>query len=266
MTSYTMINYTMTLSIILFIFGACIGSFLNVCIFRIPLKKSIVFPASFCPECKKNIPYFCNIPILSYIFLQGQCKYCKTHISLRYPLVELLTAVFTVFLFLNFNLTFPMFFWLSFVCVLIVVSFIDFDHQIIPDVISIPGMVIFASSAFFLPEMSIKDVLMGIFAGGGILYIVALVYFKLRKKQGMGGGDIKLLAMIGAAMGIKGVMFTLFFGSLFGTAAGIFSIFLAKAGERHFKIPFGPYLSAGAVLYIFYGSQMIQWYIHRLAY
>jgi len=114
--------------------------------------------------------------------------------------------------------------------------------------------------------MSIKDALMGIFAGGGILYIVALVYFKLRKKQGMGGGDIKLLAMIGAAMGIKGVMFTLFFGSLFGTAAGIFSIFLAKAGERHFKIPFGPYLSAGAVLYIFYGSQMIQWYIHRLAY
>jgi len=261
-----MINYTMTLSIILFIFGACIGSFLNVCIFRIPIKKSIVFPGSFCPGCKKSIPFYCNIPIVSYIVLQGRCKYCKTHISLRYPLIELLTAVFTVFLFFNFGLTSSMFFWLGFVCVLIVVSFIDFDHQIIPDVISIPGIFIFASSAFFIPEMSIIDVLIGIFAGGGVLYAIAFVYFTIRKKQGMGGGDIKLLAMIGAAMGVKGVLFTLFTGSLFGTIAGIFSIFLTKTGDRHFKIPFGPYLSAGAVLYIFYGDQMIQWYIQRMAY
>ncbi len=255
-----------SLALILSIFGACIGSFLNVCIFRIPQKLSIVFPGSFCPGCKKNIPVYCNIPILSYIFLQGRCRYCKTHISLRYPFIELLTAVFTVFLFLNFGITPSMFFWLGFICVLIVVSFIDLDHQIIPDIISIPGIFIFASSAFFIPGMSVATVLSGIFAGGGILYAVAFIYFKLKKKQGMGGGDIKLLAMIGAATGIKGVLFTLFAGSLFGTIAGVFTIVLTKAGNRHFKIPFGPYLSAGAVLYIFFGDQLIQWYLLTIAY
>ncbi len=256
---------TQTLTIILFIFGACIGSFLNVCIFRIPQKKSIAFPGSFCPICKENIPFYCNIPVLSYLFLHGRCKHCKNPISIRYPLVETLTGIFPVFLFLKFGLTPPLFFWFGFICVLIVISLIDFDHQIIPDIISLPGIVIFSSSAVFIPEMSFSSVLMGIFTGGGILYAIALLYFKLRKTEGMGGGDIKLLAMIGAATGIEGVMFTIFTASLLGTFAGICIILATKENHHQLKIPFGPYLSAGAILYIFFGENLIQWYLRALA-
>jgi len=256
---------TLPLLITLFIFGACIGSFLNVCIFRIPENRSIVFPGSFCPICKKNIPFYCNIPILSYLFLQGKCKQCKAPISIRYPLIEFITGIFPVFLFFKFGLTLPLFFWFSFICVLIVISLIDFDHQIIPDIISIPGIFIFASSAFFIPEMSFKGSLIGVFTGGGILYTIAFLYFKLRKAQGMGGGDIKLLAMIGAATGIKGVIFTIFTGSFLGTCAGIWALIFIKGSNRQLKIPFGPYLSSGAILYIFFGESLIQWYLHTIA-
>lgn len=182
-----MLNNTITLTLLLFAFGACIGSFLNVCIFRIPEKLSIVFPGSFCPICKKKIPFYCNIPILSYILLMGRCKHCRSRISLRYPMVELLTGVLTLLLFVKFGLTPQLFFWLFFVYVLIVISLIDIDHKIIPDRISIPGIFIFSSSGVFIPEMSAFTVLAGIFAGGGILYAIAFVYLNLRKKEGMGG-------------------------------------------------------------------------------
>jgi leader peptidase (prepilin peptidase) / N-methyltransferase len=258
-----MANYSLTL--ILFIFGACIGSFLNVCIFRIPQKVSIVFPGSFCPRCKKNIPFYCNIPILSYLFLQGRCSACKTPISPRYPLIEILTGAVPVFLFFKFDLTPPFLFWLVFICVLIVISFIDFDHQIIPDIISIPGTLIFASSAVFIPEMTITDALVGIFTGGGILYAIAFLYFKLRNTQGMGGGDIKLLAMIGAATGLKGVLFTIFTGSFLGIFGGIFAILITKDRNYQLKIPFGPYLSIGAILYIFFGKILIGWYLGKMS-
>jgi leader peptidase (prepilin peptidase)/N-methyltransferase len=260
-----MISYSLTLSSMLFIMGACIGSFLNVCIFRIPNKKSIVFPGSFCPVCKKDIPFYCNIPVLSYLFLRGRCLHCKTRISARYPLIEILTGMVPVFLFFKFGITPSLFFWFVFICVLIVISFIDFDHQIIPDIISIPGIFIFATSAFFIPEMTFKSVLMGILTGGGILYAIAFLYYKLKKAQGMGGGDIKLLAMIGAATGIKGVLFTLFTGSFLGTFAGIATLVFVKGGNGRLKIPFGPYLSCGAILYIFFGEGLIHWYFLTFA-
>ncbi|MBA3012470.1 MAG: prepilin peptidase [Proteobacteria bacterium] len=256
-----MLNNTITLTLLLFAFGACIGSFLNVCIFRIPEKLSIVFPGSFCPICKKEIPFYCNIPILSYLFLMGRCKHCKSRISFRYPMVELLAGVFTVLLFVKFGLTAQLFFWMCFVYVLIVISLIDLDHQIIPDRISIPGILIFSSSAVFIPEMSAVTVLAGIISGGGILYAIAFVYLKFRKKEGMGGGDIKLLAMIGAATGLKGVLFTLFAGSFMGTFAGIAAMVLTRGCHGQLKIPFGPYLSLGTILYIFFGEGIIQWYL-----
>ncbi len=258
-----MINYTLPL--IVFIFGACIGSFLNVCIFRIPQKVSIVFPGSFCPICKKDIPFYCNIPILSYLFLRGRCSGCKTPISPRYPLVEILTGGFCVFLFLKFGLTLPFLFWFTFICVLLVISFIDVDHQIIPDIISLPGIFIFASSAAFIPEMTITDSLFGIFVGGGILYTIAFLYFKLRNTQGMGGGDIKLIAMIGAATGLKGILFTIFTGSFIGTFGGICAILFSKKKNYQLKIPFGPYLSLGAILYIFFGTPLIEWYLRKIS-
>ncbi len=243
------------------IIGACIGSFLNVCIYRIPENKSIVFPGSFCPVCKKSIPFYCNIPVLSYVFLKGRCKFCHKPISIRYPFIEILTGIFAVLLFYKFGPGWAMAYWFVFISVLITISFIDIDHQIIPDIISLPGILIFASSFYFLPEMTIKDTLLGIFAGGGSLYAVAYLYFLLKKQEGMGGGDIKLLAMIGAATGIKGVFFTIFAGSLFGTFFGILIMIYTKIADSKLKIPFGPFLSLGAILYIFFGEQLIQWYL-----
>lgn len=162
----------------------------------------------------------------------------------------------------KFGLSPAAFFWFVFICVLITISFIDIDFQIIPDVISLPGIIIFAFSSFFLPEMSIMDTITGIIAGGGSLYLIALVYYLLRKQEGMGGGDIKLLAMIGAATGWKGVLFTTFTGSLLGTIAGVFILIITKKSDIKLKIPFGPYLSSGVIIYIFFGKQIIHWYLN----
>ena len=258
-----MTDYISSPGLIIFLFGACIGSFLNVCIYRIPENKSIVTPGSFCPNCKNSIPFYCNIPILSYLFLMGRCKFCKQAISIRYPLIEALTGVFAFLLFHKFGLTPALVYWFVFISVLITISFIDFDHQIIPDTITLPGILIFASSFYFLPEMTIKNVLLGILAGGGSLYAVALFYSLVRKQEGMGGGDIKLLAMIGAATGIKGVIFTIFAGSLFGTLFGILIMLYTQIADTKLRIPFGPFLSLGAILYIFFGKQLILWYLMR---
>ena len=244
-----------------FLFGTCVGSFLNVCIYRIPENRSIVFPGSYCPNCKNTIPFYLNIPILSYIFLLGKCRFCKNKISIRYPVIEALTGIFAILLFCKFNLSLVFLYWFIFISVLITISFIDFDHQIIPDIISLPGIIIFASSFYFLPEMGIKDTILGILTGGGSLYTVAFFYYLLKKQEGMGGGDIKLLAMIGAATGWKGVIFTIFAGSLSGTVFGILIMLSSKIFNTQLKIPFGPFLSAGAILYIFYGRQLINWYL-----
>jgi leader peptidase (prepilin peptidase)/N-methyltransferase len=248
----------------MFILGSCIGSFLNVCIYRIPENKSIVTPGSFCPNCHNSIPFYLNIPILSYAILAGRCKFCSNPISVRYPLIEALTGIFAVLLYYKFSLTPALAYWFVFISVLITISFIDIDHQIIPDIISLPGIIIFATSFYFLPEMTITSSLLGILAGGGSLYAVALFYYLLRKQEGMGGGDIKLLAMIGAATGIKGVIFTIFAGSLLGTIIGIFIMFYTKIADSKLKIPFGPFLSLGVILYIFFGEQLIQWYMTML--
>ncbi|MFH2093529.1 MAG: prepilin peptidase [Pseudomonadota bacterium] len=256
-----MIDFNFFLAGYLFMAGACIGSFLNVCIYRIPENKSIITPGSFCPNCHTPIPFYLNIPIVSYLFLLGRCQFCKTSISLRYLIIELITGIFAVLLYAKFSVSPPFFFWFVFISTLLTISFIDFDHQIIPDIISLPGILIFSSSAYFLPEMTIKQVGLGIIAGGGSLYAVAFFYYLLKKQEGMGGGDIKLLAMIGAATGIKGVFFTIFIGSLFGTIIGLAIMAFTRRTDSKFKIPFGPFLSFGTVLYIFWGEQIILWYL-----
>lgn len=252
-------------AIIVFLFAISIGSFLNVCIYRVPENISIMTPGSFCPNCNTPIPFHYNIPVLGYLFLRGRCRFCKIKISMRYPLIECLTGALAVLLFLKFGLTKEMLFWFVFTCVLITISFIDIDHQIIPDVISLPGILIFSLSAFLVPGMGIKDAVFGIITGGGSFTAVALLYYLFRKQEGLGGGDIKLLAMIGAATGIKGVFFTVFWGSVFGTIAGILLILLNKNAGPKLKIPFGPYLSLGALCYIFLGNELIAWYISLLA-
>ncbi len=267
MPDYFYLNNTFIafINITTFIFGACIGSFLNVCIYRIPQKKSVIFPGSSCPECKTKIPFYLNIPILSYLILRGKCSNCHTGISIRYPVVELITAFFALATVIKFNLTLEAIFWFSFIAILIIITFIDLDLQIIPDILSIPGIFVFAISAAIVPGMTFQDTLLGILTGGGSLYIVAMVYYLIRKAEGMGGGDIKLLAMIGAATGWKGVLFTIFTGSLAGTIAGAVIMLMTRSVNTRLKIPFGPYLSVGAVIYVFWGTSLIHWYFNFLS-
>ena len=248
-----------------FIFGACIGSFLNVCILRIPRGGSIVHPPSSCPSCGERIPFYCNLPVISYLFLRGRCRDCGTSISLRYPMVEILTALFSAALYIRFGISPEAALWFVFICSLIVISFIDLDHGIIPDMLSLPGIPLFMIFSVLVHRLTFIESLTGILAGGGILYLVSLIYYLFKRIEGMGGGDIKLLAMIGAAVGLEGVIFTIFTGSLLGTLAGITLMIYGRFIDTKLKIPFGPFLSAGAVLYIFFGDLIIRWYIYGAA-
>lgn len=247
------------LSFFVFLVGAVVGSFLNVCIYRIPRDESIVFPASHCPACGAGIRPFDNIPLFSYLVLRGKCRACGNRISWQYPLVELLSAGLTLALFLKFHFSATFFVLFLFCMALVVITFIDLEHQIIPDRISLSGIVVGFASSFILPWLSWKSSLIGIVAGGGSLLIVALGYQFLTKKEGMGGGDIKLLAMMGAFLGWRAVPFIIFTSSLFGSVVGV-SLMLARKKDSQLPIPFGPFLAFGAVLYIFYGGRLIQWY------
>jgi len=246
-----------------FVFGACIGSFLNVCIYRMPRHLSIVSPGSTCPVCKKRLPYYTSIPIISFLVLRGRCRFCGCPVSLQYPVVECLTGMVAVITCLTFGLTPEALVWFAFAAVLIVVSGIDLAFWIIPDRISLPGIAVFGFLAWAVLDRSPAAIGLGILAGGGILYAVALVYYLIRRTDGMGGGDIKLLAMIGAATGVPGVVFTLFAGSVLGTGVGIAQMIRRRHTDRQMQIPFGPYLSAGALIYVFYGGPLVDWYFFR---
>ncbi|MCD6319787.1 MAG: prepilin peptidase [Candidatus Desulfofervidaceae bacterium] len=241
----------MTFYIFVFFFGAIIGSFLNVCICRLPEGKSVIWPASHCPYCQTQIKWYDNIPLLSFLLLKGHCRYCGKPISWQYPVVELSTGIFTLLIYWKYGLSLPGLIYLLFVCALIVVSFIDLKLQIIPDVISIPGIFCGLIASFFLPELSLKDALYGALLGGGILFLVAYGYYLIRKKEGMGGGDIKLLAMIGAFLGWKAIPFVILIASLTGSFIGILWIFLQKK-DKYFPIPFGPFLALGAICLLFF--------------
>jgi leader peptidase (prepilin peptidase) / N-methyltransferase len=251
---------------ILFVFGAIVGSFLNVCIYRLPREKSIVRPSSFCPSCEKPIKFFDNIPVLSYLLLlRGKCRLCGTHISVRYPLVEFITALLFFIFFKKYGFSLEFFVNILFVSLLITISFIDLDFKIIPDVLSIGGLVAGLVLAFFRkPFFSYMDALYGILLGGGILFVIAYGYQLLRKVEGMGGGDIKLLGMIGAFCGIKGVLFSLMSGSLIGALVGI-PMILIKGENTKYAIPFGPFLSFGAFIFLSFGDEIIHEFLNFVA-
>ncbi|MFH2013088.1 MAG: prepilin peptidase [Pseudomonadota bacterium] len=244
-----------------FIFGTIIGSFLNVCIFRLPKKESLKFPFSYCPSCQKPIKFYHNIPILSYIFLRGKCSYCGESISFRYFIVELLTGLFSLVLFLKFGLSLSYFVFFAFCAALIVITFIDIDHQIIHNVITFPGIVIGLTISFFLPGMAFKDSIIGIAAGGGGFLLLALGYKIVAKREGMGMGDIKLISMIGAFIGLKGVLVTIFAGSLFGALIGL-TVMLKEKKDTKFAVPFGPFLAMGAIIYIFWGDMIVRHFLY----
>lgn len=179
------------LSIVTFIFGSVVGSFLNVCICRMPKDESVVSPPSHCPNCNYCIRWYDNIPLFSYLLLRGKCRGCGTHISLQYPLVELINGLMTLVLFLKFGPTFSFLALFLFCSALVVITFIDLEYQIIPDEISLSGIVIGFVFSFFLPWLTWLNSLLGILLGGGSLLLVAYLYQWLTGKEGMGGGDIK---------------------------------------------------------------------------
>ena len=243
-----------------FVLGTIIGSFLNVCIHRLPHGKSIVAPPSHCPRCKTPIRFYDNIPLVSFIILQGRCRKCHTPISLRYPLVQFLMGLFSLILLVRFGISTLYLIYLAFFASLTLVSFIDLPHRIIPDVISLPGIVIGLVISLLHPQLSIKDSLIGVLLGGGSLYVVASIYHVITKRDGLGGGDVKLLAMIGAFIGWKGVLFTILCSSFIGTVVGVM-LMLISAADSKYAVPFGPFLSLGAVIYVLWGEALIAWYL-----
>lgn len=254
---------------IVFIFGAIIGSFLNVCIGRIPNGESVVHPPSHCPKCKATIAVYDNIPLVSYLLLRGRCRSCSEPISPRYFLVELLMASLSAALYFQFGLGLAFVVSFVFVAALIVISFIDLDVRIVPDVISLPGIVVgllvsvvgryLVSDPFELVPSPLSS-LIGVLVGGGFLLAVAWVYEKFTGVEGMGGGDIKLLAMIGAFLGWPAIPLTLFFSSLGGSVIGLTAM-LVKGVGRKYALPFAPFLCLGALVYLFFGRELLEFYL-----
>jgi len=245
-----------------FIFGAAVGSFLNVCIFRIPAEQSIVKPASRCPSCEHPIRFYDNIPILSFLILRAKCRDCGAKISWRYPLVEFITGLLALLLFMKFGPTIHFLVFFIFTAVLIVITFIDLDHQIIPDVISLPGIPLFFLAAVLIVKLPWLEAVIGLLIGGGILLSIAFVYELITKREGMGGGDIKLLALIGGFLGWKSLIFVLLFSSLTGAVIGVTAMIINKQDTKY-AVPFGPFLSAAAVAYVFLGDAFMRFLIYR---
>ncbi len=245
------------LSIASFAFGAVIGSFLNVVIYRLPdPSRSIAFPASHCPHCSTPIRWYDNIPMLSYLFLRGRCRACRERISPRYPLVELCMASLSLALYVRFGPGPAFVCYFPFLAALLAIIFIDIDHQIIPDVISLPGIIIGFAGSFFNPLVSWQQSGLGILVGGGLLYAVAITYMLLTRREGMGGGDIKLLAMIGAFLGWQSLLYVIFASSLIGSIFGIAAMRIQGRGGRT-RIPFGPFLAVAAMSYLFFREEIL---------
>jgi leader peptidase (prepilin peptidase)/N-methyltransferase len=264
-----------------FVFGLIIGSFLNVCIVRIPEGKSIVLPASACPKCGEAIRPYDNSPVISYLVLRGKCRGCKTRISPIYPLVELLTACLFFGCYWAFGLTIDTLKWCVFSAIMIVLVFTDLRERILPDVVNFLGFGLglllslftrpedgtarylahfaFRNSLPPMPLISLLDALLGAAAGSGLLWLVMEAYFRLRHREGMGLGDVKMMLMAGAFLGIKRTMLTIFAGSLLGSVLGV-AFILARGKNRDYELPFGTFLGMAALLVVFFGNPVVNWY------
>jgi len=266
-------------------FGAVIGSFLNVCVYRIPKGESLVYPGSHCPDCGARIRWFDNVPVISFLLLRGRCRDCGGRISFRYPLLEALSAALCFALVARYGLTWSAGIYFAFSCALVVVTFIDLDHQIIPNRITYPGIPLGVAASFVLPEMSLRQPLLevlsiifrvqaflhalpanlvnsvlGILLGGGVLLGVALLFEWVRKKEGMGFGDVKLLAMVGAFLGVDAVLVSILISSAVGSVVGYLALRLSGKGTEQ-PIPYGPFLALGAIIYLLWGKELVNWYL-----
>lgn len=246
--------------VLIFILGLIVGSFSNVCIYRIPRNESIIYPASHCPKCRSKIKPVDNIPLLSYILLKGRCRNCKSKISIQYSIVEFLTGLIYLIIYLIYGLSIQTLIYIILSSALIIIAFIDLNEQIVPDVISLPGIVIGFIISFFVPYISFINSALGVVAGGGIILVIGLAGSVIFKKEAMGGGDVKLAAMIGAFLGWRYIIISLFLGFFLGALAGIVLI-LSKIKSREDVVPFGPFIVLGSFITLLWGEQIISWYI-----
>jgi len=249
--------------IIVALFGLVIGSFLNVLIYRLPRKIPFISDRSRCPGCDAKIKWYQNIPLVSYLFLAGKCANCKKRISIRYPLVEALNALSYLYFYWQFGLSYEFAVFSFLLTVLLVIFFIDLDFQIIPDVITLPG-ILFGLALSFLPGgIGFYAALIGMLVGGGSLYLIAILGDWLFKKESMGGGDIKMAAMLGAFLGWQKILLIFISSSVIGLVVSLIIMSFSAKLRKERVIPFGPFLAVAAVLAISYGDQIIDFYVNN---
>jgi len=246
--------------IIIIVFGFAWGSFLNVLIYRIPRDMSIIKPASSCPSCRKKIKVYDNIPIISYLILGGKCRYCKAKIPLTYPLVEFLTPLSFILLYTHYSLSFFFFASCLFASAMIVLGFIDFFHMILPDVITLPGLLLSIVYSFFREDLNLTQALIGAVTGAGFLLLVYGTYYLVRKKEGLGMGDVTMMLLIGAYLGWKQAFFTLILASFVGALVGVFVILFRKK-DFQFSLPFGTFLAPAAFFSLLWGEKILRAYL-----
>jgi len=240
--------------------GFLIGSFLNVVIHRLPRQQSLIWPGSHCPACGASIGPWDNIPLLSYAVLKGCCRSCGVHITGRYPMVEAVNGLAYSLIVWHFGLGWQSAIYAAFFSALLVISYIDLDYQIIPDAITLPGIALGVLAAVLALPIGLLDSVLGLLLGGGVLFALAWISPYLFGKEGMGGGDIKLLAMIGAFLGWKPVLLTMLIGAILGAIVGV-ALMALKILRRDQYLPFGPFLAFGAVISMFFHHQLFSWYI-----
>ena len=251
----------MTLSFVVMcaLFGLLIGSFLNVCIYRLPQETSVTWPASHCTSCRRPLSWFENVPVLSWLVLRGRCRTCQASISAMYPLVELTTALVFAGGAGMYGLSALLVVRLGFACALIVLFAIDLRHRILPNVITLPGIALGFLASWFVPPGWFSS-LLGILAGGGVLFGIAEAYYRVRGQEGLGMGDVKMLAMIGAFLGWPLMMLTLVFASLSGSIVGV-GLMASGRGDMQAALPFGTFLALGAIVAAVAGDPILSWYL-----
>ena len=249
---------TWVVAIAVSVFGACIGSFLNVCIYRLPRRESLLWPGSRCTSCGRSLSWYENVPILGWIVLGGRCRTCRAHVSWMYPAVEVITALTFLSAYLLYGLTPLAAVRVLFACALIVLFVTDLQHKILPNVITLPGIVVGFACSLFLPP-GWRDSLIGIVVGGGVLFAIAETYYRVRGEEGLGMGDVKLLGMIGAFLGWKLMLLTLVLSSFLGSIIGVGVIALNR-GDMKYALPFGTFLAVGAMVAAAVGDSIVTWY------
>lgn len=255
-----MLNFDDSIWVVFFgVLGALLGSFANVIIYRLPKEESIVNPGSHCYACQKPVAWYDNIPIFSWFVLRGKCRKCQAPFSFRYPFVELLMALLFAASFYKLGMTWTLVEILIFVFGLVVCTFIDLDHMILPDEFTLGGLALGLIGALLSPERGFWPALGGAAMGGGFFLLMAYLYFLFTKNEGLGGGDIKLAAWIGAVLGWKSIPFVIMSAAILGSVFGI-AITLIQRKDFKTAIPFGPYLAFGALLYVFGAQPLSEWY------